>query len=124
MYKEIQLRAEKVATAATMDLDIICDSLVEYETQSLVLRLSRYVYTSEEQSIRVPLPDGVWQHFKQDYFPVRWLEKYPVRYKYIIVKAKEAFPHLSFLANNKARHLHLRVYEPSENVYRGTRSST
>jgi len=120
MHKDTVLHAEMVATTAAIDLDIMCDVLIKYETNNLILRLKRFVYTSDEKSIEVPFPDGVWQHIKQEYFPNWLLNKYPVHYKYITVKAKEVFPHLSYLAHNKARHLHLRIYEPLENVHCGT----
>jgi hypothetical protein len=123
MYQEILLKAEKVAAQVLIDKEVEANvALIETWTEDLILRLSKFIYTSEEADIKVPLPDGVWQHFKQDYLPARYLNKYPVRYKYITVKAKEVFPHLSYLAHNKARHLHLRLYEPLkfEDVHCGT----
>jgi len=113
MYKEFYLKAEKVASQVLVDKEVEADvALIETWTGDLILRLSKFIYTSEEADIKVPFPDGVWQHFKQDYLPAWYLNKYPVRYQYITVKAKEVFPHLSYLAHNKARHLHLRLYEP------------
>lgn len=119
-YEEIRLNAQMVATATKMDLDILCDTMIEYETESLVLRLKRFVYTSEEVDIEVPVPISAWEHVKKEYAPAWFLDRWPIKNKNITVKAKEAFPHLSYLTHNKARHLHLRIYEPLENVYCGT----
>lgn len=119
-YEEIRLNAQTVATATKIDLDILCDTMIEYETESLVLRLKRFVYTSEEIDMEVPVSISAWEHVKKEYAPAWFLNRWPVKNKNIAIKAKEAFLHLSYLAHNKARHLYLRIYEPLENVYSST----
>lgn len=122
--RTVELRAEKVAAQYLLDLYPDCeatiDAIVEHSTQQLVLRLSKFVYTSEEVTIELSSPINVWEHAKKEYAPVWFLAKWPVKNKNITIKAKEIFPHLSFVANNRQRNLHYRTYEQSETIYRST----
>lgn len=98
-YTEIQLKVEKVATTAILDLNLLYEvdikTLVDFETRALVLRLSRYVACTEEKAIEtIKYPNTAWQHIKQDYFPKWLLRKYPVEYRTVTVRASEMFPDL------------------------------
>lgn len=118
-YKEITLNVEKVAQMASIDLDVIdncmgIDSMLEYETSAMLLRLNAFVACSDEKTFYELYPKTAWEHIKEDYAPKWFKRKFPIKYAHITFKAKEAFPEYSVLNNvdgKVKRHLHIRIPE-------------
>lgn len=95
--REILLEKVKVAAGHTIGASTLRDMRVVTDldrvTQQLYVTLSTSVLTqklcedkyevSDEKSVEVPY--GAWQMFKRDHMPKWFVEKFPVKYRYIPV---------------------------------------
>jgi hypothetical protein len=104
------LNLDKVAAQTSIGpewlIDAKLEDLSDIVNETLIRRLRGYVLCGPVRSIDIPLPDGWFQHVKQDLFPSWLLRKYPVRYKSITIDVKEVFPDLSHLVkDSKQRNL-------------------
>lgn len=64
----------------------LSSEVFDSQLYSVLLKLKKHIYGEsirEEVKIKMAyqIPNGFWQHFKQDYFTQFLLERFPVKYK-------------------------------------------
>jgi hypothetical protein len=104
--RQLELKAEKVAANYLLS-DGAYDSynlqaMIETATGDMHLRLTRLVMCSDTREVdRIRVPISAWEHIKQEWMPLWFIKRYPVKYRTIIVNAQEVFADLKPLRSDK-----------------------
>lgn len=97
--REVVLERMKAATYAHLpecvaeDVKIECSEHYDFFTNQVVVRLSTFIYGETVKKTAIArYPKDWWQMFKDQYFPGRLKNKFPVKYTEHFIDVRCAYP--------------------------------
>lgn len=98
-------------------LDAKVDVLEDYMLDALVARLSAFVLCGPIKKVKTKYPKTTWDHFKLEYCPKWFINRYPINFVEVTFDVREHFPestnkHFSIAGSKSgSRHLDVAYFE-------------
>ena len=102
-YKEMELERMRIGMEAALSpelLDANINLRYDWVTDYIITQVRGYIWSEQLEHHEVRYPSDWWQAFKERWFKLWMLEKWPVKYKIHSIDLKAVFPSLKIETPN------------------------
>lgn len=100
--EKLRLRLQQVLSRELLDVQVdIEDSFFD----SIIVTLQGFIWSTQEQHVEIEYPCDWWQAFKERWFGLWLLRRWPVEYKRHVLDIKTLYPNFRPVVSDQAYRL-------------------